>query len=47
MNYMDIWAQKTGDCDWEVTPEEKTSTISLRQQFTMTREFQSMVQKMA
>ena len=39
MNYMDIWAPKTGDSDLEVTPEEKTSTISLRQQFTMTREF--------
>ena len=23
MNYMDIWAPKTGDSDLEVTPEEK------------------------
>ena len=23
MNYMDIWAPKTGDSDFEVTPEEK------------------------
>ena len=37
MNYMDIWAPKTGDSDLEVTPEGKTSTISVRQQFTMTR----------
>ena len=28
MNYMDIWAPKTGDSDLEVTPEEKTSMIS-------------------
>ena len=32
LNYMDIWAPKTGDSDLEVTPEEKRSTI------TMTRE---------
>ena len=38
MNYMDIWAPKTGDSDLEVTPEEKSSMISLRQQFTTTRE---------
>ena len=26
MNYMDIWAPKTGDSDLEVTPEEKPSS---------------------
>ena len=42
---MDIWAPKTGDSDLEVSPEEKTSMISLWQKFTMTRELKVMLQK--
>ena len=46
MNYMDIGAPKIGDSDSEVTPEEeKPSTISLWQQFTITRELKDMLQK--